>query len=165
MRTPRTAPLTLAILTVLACLAPDAGAQQRRRAPGGAPPLSMPEPSAAMKRRYPFAGAWQGTQTLPEGRDTRPMAMTFSVADSSAGTYDGTQLMADGGSVPYPGAKAKGGVLSWTSPNSGGGSWVFTARIAADTLVGQAVLKDAPWKPSPEPVMTFRLVRPTTGSH
>lgn len=151
------------LLFATATTVSTAQSQQRRTAdPNGGPPPPPPAGSA-MNPRFPFAGAWKGAEQFESGPGSdapTPITTAFAVADSAKGVYDGAQAMPDGGRVPFPGAKLADGVLTWESPNSGGGKWIYAAKIVGrDTLTGTMTLRGAPWNPSPEPVGKFTLVR------
>jgi hypothetical protein len=144
-----------------------AGAQQRRSANPGGPPLPPPTGVAA-NARFPFVGVWRGTRQFEAGPGSDApddMELVFVVSDSAKPAYDGAQVMPGGGRIPFPGATLAAGALTWTSPNSGGGTWTYTAKIAGrDTLSGRMVLRGAPWNPSPEPAVAFTLVRLKPGT-
>lgn len=151
----------VAALVLLASIASGAEGQERRRSSGGAPP--PPPAGTIMDRRFPLAGVWEGKR-MGLDREAHPATMLFTVSDSAKQVYVGAQLMADGGRVPFPDAAWAEGQLKWKSPNSGGGDWLFTGRLTGtDTLRVEAVLKGAPWNPSPEPVMTYVLTRKAPG--
>lgn len=152
----------VAAVVMLAGLAAEGNAQERRRSADGAPPVPPPAGSV-MNRRYPAAGVWEGTRRNPMGEES-PATLMFEVSDSSKQQYRGAQMMADGGRVPYPEVSWSAGALTWKSPNSGGGDWMYTGRLSGtDTLKVEMVLKGAPWNPSPEPKMTYVLARKAPG--
>lgn len=162
----RAFPIAVAGLAVaFIAFAPDTTHAQMPRIAG--PPGSDPGATAAgiaRNRRFPFAGVWVGSRhaTIGVGTDEPPTPITvrFTVADSAKAVYTGVQLMPGGGKVPFPNAALNGGALAWESPNSGGGTWIYTANLVGrDTLDGRMVLRGAPWKPSPEPTIVFRLIR------
>ncbi|CAG0998304.1 hypothetical protein GPROT1_03645 [Gammaproteobacteria bacterium] len=114
-----------------------------------------------MNRRVPFAGVWQGTRIISDGVEPEinaPTTMVFE-ADSS-GSYAGYQVLPDNSRGPFDGMMLANGTLSWKHSNSGGGSWVYSAKlIGTDTLAGTLALKDWPQGNGRSPVGTFKLVR------
>ena len=137
-----------------------AGAQERRRSADGPPP---PPPTATpMRHRAPFAGVWLGARLMKNGAEPSheiPTTMVFD-ADSAGTTYTGYQVFPNGGRGPYDGVRLQRGTMTWKHANSGGGSWIYSARLVGnDTLVGTVVLKDWPQGDGAEPSGTFTLVR------
>jgi hypothetical protein len=81
-------------------------------------------------------------------------------ADSAGANYTGYQVFPDNSRGAYDGISLARGTLMWKHANSGGGSWVYSARLVGnDTLVGTVVLKDWPQGNGAEPSGTFKLVR------
>lgn len=151
------------LLAMACCVAVNteaAGAQERRRSADGAPP---PLPMAsAMRTRAPFAGVWRGARLLqdPNGVEREIATTMVFDADSAGTTYSGYQVLSDGGRGPYDGVALQRGTMSWRHANSGGGSWIYSARlVGTDTLVGTVVLKGWPQGNGAEPSGTFKLVR------
>lgn len=144
--------------TVVALIvAPHAGAQEprmRRAAEGGAPPTL---PNVAPDGRVPFVGAWIGWMTIE--RDTMPVAMTI---ERDGDGFSGGNYMPDGGRAPHLESRLNGTSFQWQQQNSGGGRWIYDARVSNDSLIGTVVLRGAPWNPSPEPSGRFLLVRHPT---
>jgi hypothetical protein len=143
-------------------------AQTRRSAPAGdgarapaAPEITDP----ALRRRFPFAGAWEGELTMQRGpgtNDPRTVVMLFTIADTARGTYAGTTINPGHGRAPHDSTKVKSGELHWQQPNSGGGQWIYVARLATpDSIVGTFALRDWPQLPAGEqpPVGDFVLRR------
>jgi hypothetical protein len=152
----------LLVLLTIAISAPEVVDAQLRRSADGAPP--PPVTGTPLNRRFPIAGAWEGTIHGGPENATRPATIVFSLSDSAKQLYEGAEIMPNGGRAPYRDASFQDGTLRWKSPNSGGGDWVFTATLTGlDTLTVDAVLKGAPWNPSPEPVMTYLLTRRPVG--
>lgn len=143
-----------ALLPTLLALT-GAGAQiARTRSPGdGAPaPAQSGTPRDA---RFPYAGVWRGTRTMPLGSDQ--IAFRFSVAGDA---YTGVTIHPNGGTAPQNGLVATAGGLTWEQPNSGGGTWVFRVRLAGpDSMVGTLVLRDPPPNLTPAPTGTMVLLR------
>ena len=105
--------------------------------------------------RFPFAGEWRGTRTMPE--HAGPVAFRFTVTD---GSYAGASVHPDGGRVPHRKLVASAAGLTWEQPNSGGGTWVYNVRLAgADSMVGTLVLRDPPSNLTPAPTGTMVLTR------
>ena len=129
--------------------------------PGGGQPA--PAPGTPVNRRFPFAGAWDGSRTMQNGpgaQSPAPIGMVFAVADSATRAYSGAMILPNGAHAPFQHLATTHDGLTWDQPNSGGGNWVYTAKLTSrDSLVGTLVLRDAPWKPAPEPSGTFLLVR------
>ena len=65
-----------------------------------------------------------------------------------------------GGRAPSNNLTQTADGLTWESPNSGGGTWVYHVRLAAqDSMVGTLVLRDAPPNLQPAPTGTLVLTR------
>lgn len=132
----------------------------RTRAPGGtdAPPA---ENGIPRDPHFPYAGLWTGTRTMPVGSDD--IRLRFSVVD---GNYAGAMLHPGGRIAPHHNLAASAAGLTWESPNSGGGTWVYNVRLAGpDSMVGTLVLRDPPPNLTPAPRGTMVLTRqPAPGS-
>ena len=151
----------VALATLLMCAAANTlGAQERRRSAGGPPPA--PPTAVPMNPRTPFAGVWEGTRIIKDGAEPEmnvPTTMVFE-ADNTGGQYAGHQIFPNGLRGPFEGVVLSRGTLSWKHSNSGGGSWVYSAKlVGTDTLVGTVALKDWPQGEGREPKGTFKLVR------
>ncbi|MBC7894574.1 MAG: hypothetical protein H7066_04120 [Cytophagaceae bacterium] len=147
-------------LVALTCLgATRVGAQERRRSPdgGGAPPVGAPT-----YPRMPFAGAWQGTRRMEEGpgsTNATPYVMVIE-SDSAGRRYSGYALLPGGHKAPVQRLTEANGVLSWHQANSGGGTWVYTARLVGrERIEGTLVLRDWPQGGGASPSGTLTLVR------
>lgn len=153
-----------ALLFAAVAVAGAAHSQERRSSnpqAGNAPPLT----GTVMNRRFPFAGVWDGSRQMEGRDDAHPIGMAFTVTDSAKTIYTGALIMPDGGRIPFPQATVAHDTLTWRSPNSGGGTWVYTATlVGTDTLAGTLVLRDAPWEPATDPSGTFALVRRRPGA-
>jgi hypothetical protein len=115
-----------------------------------------------MNARTPFAGVWEGARIIKDGAEPErnvPTTMVFE-ADAKGGGYSGYQVFPDNRRGPYDSIVLAAGTLSWKHSNSGGGSWVYSAKlVGTDTLVGTVALKDWPQGNGREPAGTFKLVR------
>jgi hypothetical protein len=152
MTRPHTHSLIAAAL--LFALTGGASAQEmRRRSPDGA--NAPPTAGASRDPRFPYAGVWAGTRTMPMGSDD--VGFRFTVTD---GKYSGATLHPDGGTAPQNNLALTAAGLTWEQPNSGGGTWVFNVRLAApDSMVGTLVLRDAPANFTTVPKGTMVLTR------
>ena len=131
-----------------------AGAQgMRRQGPdgqSGPPPTGIPRDA-----RFPYAGVWTGTRTMPVG--TGEIGFRFTVSD---GKYSGQTLHPDGSTAPQEKLTLTAAGLTWESPNSGGGTWVYNVRLASpDSMVGTLVLRDAPANFTTVPKGTMVMTR------
>jgi hypothetical protein len=159
----QTAVTGLVLAAAMATIVPGAHGQLQRRSatpPQGAPP---PPANAAVNRRYPYAGAWRGSRTMsdaPGGVATDAIGMTFDVADSVKGLYEGAMVLPNGARAPFRELTSTQAGLTWEQPNSGGGKWVYSDRLMTrDSIAGTLVLRGAPWKPAWDPSGTFVLTR------
>ena len=146
--------LTLAVAVAL--VSGTAGAQlARTRDPSAAPtPAGGGIPRDA---QHPYAGMWSGVRTMPMG--TGEIRFQFN-ANATEGTYSGAMLFPNGGRAPHQKLTQSADGLTWESPNSGGGTWVYHVRLAArDSMVGTLVLRDAPPNLQPAPKGTLVLTR------
>lgn len=131
----------------------------RTRSPGG-PDAPAPTNGIPRDPHFPYAGLWSGTRTMPMGSDQ--IRFRFSVAD---GKYSGEMIHPGGGIAPHNHLSASAAGLTWDSPNSGGGTWVYNVRLAGpDSMVGTLVLRDPPPNLTPAPVGTLVLTRQPAGS-
>lgn len=143
-----------------------ASAQVRRSAPpgGGGPPDA---PAGARVRgaanaRFPFAGTWEGSITMKEGpgKEPRSIGMTFDVTDSAKKSYSGFTIYTNNARAPHLNSVAANDSLRWEQSNSGGGRWVYAARLVSiDSIEGTLTLNDAPWHPATKPHGTFVMAR------
>lgn len=136
----------------------QAGVAQLRRSTGGdMPPIDLP--SIERNPRMPFAGTWIGRRNIEE--HASPIAFAIQ---TDKGAYSSVMILPDNSKVPLERTRLAGDTLVWESPNSGGGTWVYKARVSADTLVGTIILRDAPanFGPTP-PAGKFSLVRQQAG--
>ena len=119
-------------------------------------PAAMPSDGGIPRDpEHPYAGMWAGAETMPVGRDE--VRLQFTVAD---GRYSGAMLFPGGGRAPDRNLAQTADGLTWESPNSGGGTWVYHVRLAApDSMVGTLVLRDAPPNLQPAPQGTLVLTR------
>jgi hypothetical protein len=105
--------------------------------------------------QFPYAGLWQGTRTMPLGAGD--VVLRFTVVD---GAYAGAMVHPDGGEAPHRRLVATAAGLTWESPNSGGGTWVYKVRLAGpDSMTGTLTLRDPPPNLTPAPSGTMVLVR------
>ena len=134
-------------------------AQLRRSAGGDGAPAGLP--SIAANPRFPFAGTWVGRRNIEENG----MPVAFAI-EADNGRYSSVMILPDNAKVPLERTRLVGDTLVWESPNSGGGMWVYKARrVAADTLVGTVVLRDAPANFGPKPPSgKFNVVRQPAGA-
>lgn len=145
--------LILAVATATLAGAADAQIARTRSPAGGDATLA----AAGIPRdsKFPYAGAWHGTRTMPVGSDE--LRFRFTVAD---GRYSGVTIHPGGGTAPQNNLTATSAGLTWDQPNSGGGTWVFQVRLAGpDSMVGTIVLRDAPANFNPVPRGTLVLTR------
>jgi hypothetical protein len=92
---------------------------------------------------------------MPIGSDE--IRFRFTAAD---GKYFGVTLNPCGGRSPQNNLAQTADGLTWESPNSGGGTWVFNVHLASpDSMVGTLVLRDAPPNLQPAPSGTMVLTR------
>ena len=162
--------LALSFIAIFVAASPEVLQGQMRRSPdgnGGAPP----EAPKGLPRnaRFPFAGVWDGTMSLVGGaggeRDV-PRTFVFVVADSTKGLYDGVMVLPDNRRAPYAETTFANGEVKWKLPNSGGGFWVYTAKLAGrDSLAGTVALVDWPQLPEGQkaPSGTLGLARRAVG--
>ncbi len=134
-------------------------AQLRRSADGGGAPTGLP--SIAANPRFPFVGTWVGRRAIEENG----MPVAFAI-EADNGRYSSVMILPDNAKVPLERTRLIGDTLVWESPNSGGGMWVYKARrVAADTIVGTVVLRDAPANfGSNPPSGKFNVVRQRAGT-
>jgi hypothetical protein len=154
--------LTAMLLAVAPSLiaAAAAGAQlPRTRSPSG--PDGAPASSGIPRDpRFPYAGLWAGTRTMPVGSDE--IRLRFSVND---GKYSGETIHPGGARSPENNLVATAAGLSWEQPNSGGGTWVFNVRLVGpDSMTGTLVLRDAPAQFTTVPRGTMVLTRQAAGA-
>ena len=146
---------SMTLTAALGCFAAtSAGAQiARTRSPeGGVTPGANGVPRDP---RFPYVGDWRGTRTMPQ--HTGAVGFRFAITD---GKYSGASIYPDGGTVPHRNLVATAAGLSWEQPNSGGGTWVYTVRLAGpDSMVGGMVLRDPPANLMPAPTATMVLTR------
>lgn len=158
--------------TTLFVLVPEtARCQERRRAgPGEGPPDGVTFPRGTGDPRTPYAGIWDGSAMIANGAGTNePMmlAMVFEVVDSATARYSGATIHRDNGRVRHVNTRVTKTTMEWTQPNSGGGQWVYTAKLVSrDSIAGIFVLRDWPQLPKGEkaPHGTFALARRAAGA-
>ena len=153
----------LAVAAPLMLLVSDgAGAQiARTRSPGGEAAPAPVQSGTPRDPRFPYAGVWRGTRTMPIGSDQ--IGFRFTVTDDR---YTGVTLHPGGGTAPQNALAATAAGLTWEQPNSGGGTWVFRVRLAGpDSMVGTLVLRDPPPNLTPAPSGTMVLVRQSPSSN
>jgi len=98
---------------------------------------------------------WAGIRTMPLGSDEIRLRFNFN-----NDAYDGAMLYPDGHRAPANNPTLTGDGLTWESPNSGGGMWVYRIHLASpDSMVGSLVLRDAPPNLRPAPEGTLVLKR------
>lgn len=134
---------------------PTLGAQlPRTRSPGTAD-AAPAESGIPRDPRFPYAGLWSGTRTMPVGSDD--IQFKFSVND---GKYSGAIILPNGALTPDNNLVATAAGLTWEQRNSGGGTWVYNVRLVGpDSMVGSLVLRDAPPQFTPIPKGTLVLTR------
>ena len=145
--------------TLLFLAAQGAAAQERRQGPGGGGAASN-ETGEARDDRNPFAGLWRGRRAL--GSDLHDeLGLRFTAID---GKYVGYMIVGEGGHILSQHLTATSGGLTWDSPNSGGGTWVYNVRLAGpDSLVGTLELRDPPDNLSNTPKGTLVFKRVPAG--
>jgi hypothetical protein len=146
-------------------LAGNASAQIRRSS-GGTPPPPPPAGSP-MKARVPYAGTWSGSSTMKDGpgaNEPRQMVMVFD-ADSGGGPYTGFTVLPNNARAPRDKLALEDGALHWEQPNSGGGRWVYEARLVTrDSIAGNFILLDWPQGEGRKPTGSFGLTRRPAGT-
>jgi hypothetical protein len=170
MQQPTVRALAFAVTALFVSISPKTLiGQVRRSADGnGGPPPEAPKGSPR-NSRFPLAGVWDGTMSLVGGaggdREV-PRTFVFVIADSAKGQYDGVMVLPDNRRAPYAGTTFANGEIKWKMPNSGGGFWVYTAKLAGrDSLSGTVALVDWPQLPAGEkaPSGTLGLARRAVG--
>jgi hypothetical protein len=145
-------------------------AQLRRRAAGdsaGASPGTVR--GTPRHARFPFAGVWDGAFSLsagPRGGEQIPIVVLFDVTDSVRASYTGATILPNGTRAPHLATAVVNGEMRWKQQNSGGGFWMYTARLVSrDSIGGRVVLTDWPQQPRGEkpPAGTIALVRRPAG--
>ena len=158
------------LTALLVSISPRLLHSQMRRSPdgNGGPPPAAPKGSAR-SARFPFAGVWDGTMSLVGGaggeRDV-PRTFIFAIADSAKNQYGGAMVLPNNARAPYAETTLSNGEIKWTMPNSGGGFWVYKAKLAGrDSLVGTVALIDWPQLPAGEkaPSGTLGMTRRPAG--
>ena len=147
------------VVSLLVLVAPDALAQQRRRA---GPPGEVPPPSGPVRQRQPYVGSWQGMLTLGTSTATAdaptPLSVTFDIADTTTGDYTGTTIVGEEGRSQNLRAVAGDGVIRWEATGADSIVHVYTARlVATDSIVGSVARREA--SGNAKPAGTFVLVR------
>lgn len=180
----RTSGIAIGFAVLLVGFASTAGvAQLRRSGPttgeaGPAAPPSVGIPRGSGSARTPFAGVWDGSLTLgngPAANRGHPITMVFEAMDkaarsdssptstaSSARSYSGATILPNDARAPHLETAVSGGEMRWKQQNSGGGFWVYSARLVTrDSIAGTVVLRDWPQLPAGErtPAGTFALAR------
>jgi hypothetical protein len=160
----------LALAAVFATMPLSAARAQLRRSPadgsGGPPTAPQGIPRNA---RLPFAGVWDGTFTLDNGRGADrniPIVMVLAIADSAKGLYGGATILPNGARAPHLETTVVNGEIHWKQENSGGGFWAYAGKLVArDSIAGTVALKDWPQLPAGEkpPTGTIALVRRAAG--
>ena len=98
----------------------------------------------------------------PGANEPRPLRLVFEVSDTVKTTYSGATLFPDNGCAPHLETRVTNGEMRWKQRNSGGGYWVYAARLVTrDSIEGSVVLRDWPQLPAGEkpPLGTFALSR------
>ena len=160
----------LALIVSVAAVSPTVlPGQMRRSADGnGGPPPEAPK-GLPRNARFPFAGVWDGTMSLMNGAGGErqvPRTFILAIADSAKNQYGGAMLLPDGARAPYAETTFTNGEMRWKMPNSGGGFWVYSAKLVGrDSLSGTVALVDWPQLPAGEkaPSGTLGLVRRSVG--
>jgi hypothetical protein len=164
--------IEIIIIASVALTPAIASAQLRRREapPGGETRTPGAQEGARMRGanpRFPFAGAWEGSVMMKDGpsKEPRSIAMMFDAADSGKTSYAGFTVYPNGARAPHVNTVAARDSLRWEQSNSGGGHWVYAARLVSpDSVVGTLTLHDAPWHPETMPHGTFVMVRRTAAA-
>jgi hypothetical protein len=159
----------LALVAAFASISPRVlHGQMRRSAEGNGPPPEAPK-GLPRNAQFPFAGVWDGTMTVVGGaggeRDV-PRTFILAIADSAKNQYGGAMLLPNGARAPYAETTLTNGEMKWKMPNSGGGFWVYSAKLVGrDSLAGTVALVDWPQLPAGEkaPSGTLGLVRRPVG--
>ena len=134
------------VLGAVAVTASGSGAQQMRRRAGG-PPGDAHVTIIPANPHFPFAGTWGGTRTVEGNRD--PVVIAVDVAN---GKYFGAIIHPDGSMAEHQHEHVEGNALTWDSPNSGGGTWVYRVKLVGpDSIAGTVALQGAPAIFGPKP--------------
>ena len=81
-------------------------------------------------------------------------------ADSAGKKYTAFAVLPDGQRHPVDRVMHADGVLSWRQPNSGGGTWFYSARlVGTGRIEGTLVLRDWPQGGGATPSGKFTLAR------
>jgi hypothetical protein len=153
------------VLAAVIAFAPGVAGAQLRRVPGPPPGDAPGTPPPASLPRFPFVGSWAGSMTLTEGpRADHPVPLTiaWNVADTATRAYSGATIHPDDARVSHLETVVRGGEMRWKQPNSGGGFWVYSARLVSpDSIAGTVILRDWPQLSpgAPAPRGTFALAR------
>ena len=153
-------------LVALTLASPLSAQMRRSPAPdGAAPPPGPTYPrGTARSERQPYAGVWNGTFTL---REAIPVVMVFDVTDTTKSVYSGFSILPNGARAPHLETTVTKGEIQWKQENSGGGFWVYKAKLVGrDSVAGTVVLTDWPQLPAGEkpPTGTFTLARRAPGA-
>jgi hypothetical protein len=162
-RASRTSTLVIVIICALSPLhaRSQESSSRRRSAPPkvrdtSATPFVL---DAAVAR---FVGVWQGNEAVKGGPPGSESSREYSLVIESAGErgFTAHQRLPDGAKGRFSKFVLADGVLTWESPNSGGGRWIHTAQLVArDSMAGSIILRDWPqWNGAP-PSGTFALRR------
>jgi hypothetical protein len=143
------------LMAAMMVCAVHAASAQTSRTRSAAPGETTAVNGVARDARFPYAGVWRGVRTMPVG--TGEIGFRFMVEQ---GHYSGRTLHPDGSTAPQNNLAATARGLTWESPNSGGGTWVYSVRLAGpDSMVGTLVLRDPPPNLTPAPRGTLVLIR------
>jgi len=97
---------------------------------------------------------------MPIGTDDA----SFRITASPSG-YTTFMILPSGRAVANEKSAVTKEGLSWESPNSGGGTWVYRVRLVTpDSMSGTIVLRDAPANLTPAPRGTLSLTRRDAGT-
>lgn len=159
------------VAATIVTFGPASAVAQLRRS-GGPPPGEAPPtpptggvPRGASTPRSPFAGAWEGSAVMKNGpgaNQRRPLTVSFDVVDSAKNVYSGATIHPNNARAPHLETVVRGSEMQWKQQNSGGGYWVYAARlVSADSIEGSFALRDWPQLQPGEkaPTGTFVLVR------
>jgi hypothetical protein len=97
-----------------------------------------------------------------------PRTFIFAIADSAKSQYGGAMVLPNNARAPYAETTLANGEIMWKMSNSGGGFWMYTAKLVGrDSLAGTVALVDWPQLPAGKkaPSGTLGLARRPVGKY
>lgn len=130
----------LQVAAFVALAATPLSAQYRRTA--GGPDAAATAADTPKNAAHPYTGLWIGPRVM--GSRSLGDEVLFRIVSAKTG-YDTFMILPNGAEIPNPKVVATRDAISWESPNSGGGTWIYRFRlVGADSMAGTLVLRDAP---------------------